>query len=222
MGSRERRNIYVHNGSLFDYIFLLRYITEMGKVKPLIKDGKFININLSWDIQDNNNNKGKYNYSINFRDSLLLLPAPLRKLAIAFNVENKGIFPFNFLKDSNIPLDYIGNTPDLKFYDGVTNDEYKEMFITNWDLRKEAIKYCELDCRVLYQVIDKFNSLIFNKFSLNVHKFPTLSSLAFGIFRIHYLKDHKIPQLGGKIYDFIKQSYTGGRVDVIRQILIYA
>lgn len=34
------------------------------------------------------------------------------------------------------------------------------------------------------------------------------------IFRTHYLADHKIPKLAGKIYDFIKQSYTGGRVDV--------
>jgi hypothetical protein len=123
----------------------------------------------------------KYNYNINFRDSLLLLPAQLRKLAVAFNVEAKGNFPFNFLKDSNIPLNYKGNTPDFSLYEGITRDEYGAMVSNNWDLRSEAIKYCELDCKVLYQVIDKFNSLIFDKWSINVHRFPTLSSLAFGI-----------------------------------------
>jgi hypothetical protein len=39
---------------------------------------------------------------------------------------------------------------------------------------------------------------------------------AFGIFRAHYLGEHKIPKLGGEIYDFIRQSYTGGRVDVFK------
>lgn len=40
-GSRERRDIYSHNGSGFDYIFILKYITSLGDVEPLIKDGKF-------------------------------------------------------------------------------------------------------------------------------------------------------------------------------------
>ena len=39
--------IYAHHGSGFDYIFLLKFITLMGKVDLLMKDGKFINIKLS-------------------------------------------------------------------------------------------------------------------------------------------------------------------------------
>ena len=167
-------NVYVHNGSLFDYIFLLRYITEMGHVEPLIKYGKFINIKLSWDKQVNDKGIVKYKYNINFRDSLLLLPAPLRKLAVAFNVENKGFFPFNFLKDSNIPLDYKGNTPDFSLYEGITRDEYDAMVSIKWDLRREVIKYCELDCKVLYQVIDKFNDLIFEKWRVPVNKYNNM------------------------------------------------
>ena len=36
----------------------------------------------------------KNNYYLNFRDSLLLLPESLAKLAKAFNFKNKGQFPY--------------------------------------------------------------------------------------------------------------------------------
>lgn len=202
-------NIYVHYGSGFDYIFLLKYITLLGEVDPLIKDGSFINIKLSW---------SKYNstYSLNFRDSFLILPSSLRKLAGAFNVESKGYFPFKFVNNVKVPLNYIGTTPDLKFYEGISFENYQTMVTNDWNLRDECLKYCELDCRVLHQILSKFNDLIFTKWSLNIHRFPTLSSLAFGIYKSHYISTHKIPKLGGHIFDFIKQGYTGGRVDVIR------
>jgi hypothetical protein len=51
---------------------------------------------------------------------------------------------------------------------------------------------------------------------MDMLKYPTLSSLAFAIFRAQFLGDSKIPLLQGKIYDFIKQSYTGGAVDVFQ------
>jgi hypothetical protein len=207
-------NIYIHNGSSFDLIFLLRIITQMnGTVDPLIKDGKFINIKLSWGpILEN----GKPAYHINFRDSFLILPSSLRKLAKAFNVENKGYFPFRFVNDPVVSLQYEGLTPNISFYDGIKDSLYQDLISNNWNLREETIKYCILDCVVLYQILSKFNELIFTKWNLNVHRFPTLSSLAFGIFRAHYLGEHKIPKLGGQIYDFIKQAYTGGRVDVFK------
>ena len=40
-------NVYAHNGSKFDYTFIMKYITLLGKVDLLMKDGKFINIKLS-------------------------------------------------------------------------------------------------------------------------------------------------------------------------------
>jgi len=78
----------------------------------------------------------------------------------------------------------------------------------------EAIKYCEIDCISLYQIIIKFNSMIFDIFKVNIHKYPTLSSLAFAIFRTHFLKLNTIPSLFGKIANDIRQGYTGGAVDM--------
>ena len=110
--STPPQNVYVHNGSSFDFIFIMKYITTLGKVDLIIKDGKFINIKLSW-------KNGERSYSINFRDSLLMLPSSLRKLSKAFNVEAKAFFPFEFVNNAEIPLDYIGTTPDLKLFDGI-------------------------------------------------------------------------------------------------------
>lgn len=45
-------------------------------------------------------------------------------------------------------------------------------------LLEEAIKYCEQDCISLYQVMSKFNDLMFEEFSINMNKYPTISSLS--------------------------------------------
>jgi hypothetical protein len=64
-------NIYIHNFSNFDGIFLLNAIIlyldyNNMKVSPLIKDGKFINIKINYGPN--------FKYNISFRDSYLLLP----------------------------------------------------------------------------------------------------------------------------------------------------
>jgi hypothetical protein len=49
---------------------------------------------------------------------------------------------------------------------------------------------------------------------MNIHKFMTLPSLTFGIFRSNFLKENVIPKIGGTMYCDIKESYTGGHTDV--------
>jgi DNA polymerase type B, organellar and viral len=56
--------------------------------------------------------------------------------------------------------------------------------------------------------------MIFNLFNKNIHHYPTLPSLAFGIFRSNFIPENTIPQLSGKIAQDIRQGYTGGAVDV--------
>ena len=85
---------------------------------------------------------------------------------------------------------------------------------THWNFKTEAIKYCELDCISLFQILSKFNQLIFNQFNINIGKYPTLPSLSFAIFRSHYNKEEKMHMLSGQVYNDIKKSYTGGAVDM--------
>jgi hypothetical protein len=55
---------------------------------------------------------------------------------------------------------------------------------------------------------------MFDRYQLNINKFSTLSSLAFGIFRAHFLKDSKIPLITGQILSDIRQGYFGGATDM--------
>ena len=108
-------------------IFLLKQIISYKKVtniKPIIKDGKFINL----DVFFKADNSPK-TYKITFRDSYLLLPSSLSKLAKAFDViDSKGIFPYNFVNNFNISLNYIGKVPEYKYFkiQGISEEEYKE------------------------------------------------------------------------------------------------
>jgi len=121
------------------------------------------------------------------------------------------------MKYFNITQEIDNNISKDKFMELLMNEynDYCREFINKpWNLKNEAIKYCELDCITLYQILTKFNILIFNKWQLNMNNYPTLPSLTFAIFRAHYLRDNSVVQISGKIYEDIKQSYTGGAVDM--------
>jgi len=122
-------------------------------------------------------------------DSYLILPISLKKLCKSFQtLVNKSIFPF-LLTDIN----YQGSVPDFKSFitTGLTLEEYnqyKEKYKNKaWNFKEEAIKYCNIDCISLYQILNKFSQLIFDHFGLNITKYPTFPSLAFAIFRSLFL-----------------------------------
>ena len=98
----------------------------------------------------------------------------------------------------------------------ISNEEYQNYrnYYSFWNLKKEAIKYCEIDCISLYQIILKFNSMIFNLFSKNIHKYPTLPSLAFAIFRSSFMNEENILKISGNIEKDIREGYTGGSTDM--------
>jgi hypothetical protein len=60
--------------------------------------------------------------------------------------------------------------------------------------------------------------MIFELFNIDIHRYPTLSALAFAIFRTHFLKENEIPQLSGQIAKDIRQSYTGKPVQFFGNI----
>jgi len=102
----------------------------------------------------------------------------------------------------------------------MTQEEYDKLALQfegqNWNYREELIKYCKRDCEALYYVLKKYNELIFGEFSVNIHKSPTQPSLSMRIFKSQYMPDNLLYQLNGEIEAEIRQSYTGGAVDVYR------
>jgi len=210
----HNHRIYLHNFSKFDSIYLLGIMTDLSdNIIPVIRDGKIIDLKFRFAKK----------YNLFFRDSLLILPGSLSNLAKNFgasNNEEKGIFPYRFVNNREISLEYEGAIPDFKYFDNISLEEYNiycSKFKNNtWNLRKETIKYCELDCFVLYQIIDKFSDNIFKLFRMDILQLPTISSLAFSIFRSSFLNEAQIPLIHGEMYNYIKKSYTGGSVDVFK------
>jgi hypothetical protein len=201
--------IYAHNLGGFDGIFLLKHLLPFGKVSPLIFNGKLISIKVKV-----TGNKKSDNKTIVFKDSYLLLPLSLRKLCKAFDVETpKGHFPF---KLTNIY--YTGIIPKFTEWIGISLSEYDSVMLSYkgkmWNFQHEAIKYCKLDCLTLHQILTKFNELIFKEFKVNIHTVLTLPALAMRIYKTHYMPKDTIYQILGKPEVNIRQSYTGGAVDV--------
>jgi hypothetical protein len=197
--------IYFHNFSKFDGFFLVRYLAPLGLVDPIIHKGKIISCKFKL---------YESNYSVTFMDSYLLLPHSLNKLSKSFNIESpKSMFPVLFNE-----LNYQGIVPNIEYFNNISLEDYskyKEQFVNKiWNFLEEAEKYCLLDCISLFQILNKFNQLIFDKFSINITKYPTIPSLAFNIFKTHYLKQDTIHQLSGDIANNIKKSYTGGSIDM--------
>lgn len=212
-------------------MFLMIYVVESIKVTEYISITSLISINF---ISHNSLKISKTGYNLIFRDSYLLLPSSLRNLGKSFKVSNtKSFFPYLLNK-----IEYTGEVPDISYFPGISKedyDNYKNSFEeSKWNFLEEAQKYCELDCISLYQVINKFSNLIYNQFNINIHHHPTLPSLSFKIFRTHYYDnpsdfdkninpadlqsldkgDNKIHMLSGSIMKDIKESYTGGSVDM--------
>ena len=202
--------VYAHNLSGFDGIFLMKNILSLGKVTPLLNNGKLLSITLRLNIA------GYKNKTIIFRDSLLLLPHSLRILCKAFNITTpKGYFPFK-LND----IFYKGILPKFELWTGLTLSEFNLLVnkYTNieWNFKDEAIKYCKLDCSSLHQILVQFNQLIFTHFKVNIKNSITLPALAMRIYKTHFLPKDTIYQLLGKPEQDIRESYTGGAVDVYK------
>jgi hypothetical protein len=71
----HQHKVFIHNFSNFDGIFLLKILSSLSNsIKPIIRDGEIIDLNFIFE-----------KYYLHFRDSLLLLPSSLAKLARHFN-----------------------------------------------------------------------------------------------------------------------------------------
>ena len=108
--------------------------------------------------------------------------------------------------------------PDITYWPGITQQAYNDI-VKNfkkpfWIFEDEAIEYCEIDCIALYEILIKFNELVYNEFSVNIHSSLTLPSLTYKRFKTHFLKDNTLYQISGDVENDIRQAFSGGAVDV--------
>lgn len=176
--------VYFHNLAHFDSLFIMKSVMSIDKNNSFTPI--FNNGKLISFKYVRNFSESKH-INLVFYDSLQLLPSSLAKLAEFFNDDKgqKGIFNHTLINENNL-LEY----------------------------KNEAIKYCNQDCYSLYEILSRFNELIWDKWKVNIIKYPTISSLAFSIFRTHYIGDNKIPMIGGDMFTDIKLGYTGGSTEM--------
>lgn len=182
--------VIAHSGANYDHQFLLNYIlTKTSHTPNLIMRGtKIISMETA---------------NVKFIDSLNYFPMALSKLPKAFGLGDhfkKGYFPhlFNTLENQN----YVGPTPDMKFYspDTMKADD-REKFL-NWheqhkndvfDIRKEIVEYCISDVEILTAACVKFRAQMIE--TGNVCPFTeacTIASCCNKVFRRNFLKTDTI------------------------------
>jgi DNA polymerase type B, organellar and viral len=196
--------IYAHNLSNFDGVFILYalYFIESYNIKviPTRRDNKLIPIKVLFDYDGKYN---RYRNHIIFHDSYSILLSSLDKLSKTFlydspdlmKLENKEIL--EILTNREVRIQKIYNKPKYDYF------------------IHQLYNYSKRDCISLANVLFRFAVLINEKWTINIHNYPTISSLAIAIYLTHYLKiTDLIPLVTGKIYRDISKSYLGGHTDV--------
>lgn len=197
--------IYAHNMSGFDGIFLLNsllLLQESNNIKiiPTKRDNKMISIKVLFNYDGKYE---RYRHHIIFHDSYSLLLSSLDKLSKTFlkdspdlmKLENKEIL--EILTNREVRIQKIYNKPKYDYF------------------IHQLYNYSKRDCISLANVLFRFAMLINEKWTINIHNYPTISSLAIAIYLTHYLKiTDLIPLVTGKIYRDISKSYHGGHTDV--------
>jgi hypothetical protein len=175
--------------------------------KPIFKDNKVIK--LTYHHKDNNK------YKIEMLDSYLILPSSLKTLGLKYKVKDlKGYFPYSFVNENT--LDYIGPTPSISLFGEISDEEYKGLVSFTWNIQNELIRYLELDLKSLFQIITIFNKDVYSLEKIDITKLPTISSIAFKIFRTNYLSNTKLPIIKGLIHKDLRNAYYGGVVEVFK------
>ena len=182
---------------MFKYLAKL-WMFDGYKVKPIFKDGGAISIVIT-------NDKG---VSLTFRDSFLILPFSLKTLAETFKTNKKLIEPV--LLDVNLKDEHKKYAQND--YSHYSKDILLVKDFEKW--KKLVIKYCENDCVTLHQILMENRNLVYNRWSLNIENYPTISSLSYAIYRSKYLIENMIPITSGKVFNWIKDSYTGGSTEM--------
>jgi len=204
----DNYTFFAHNLGRFDSLFLIKGLVanKYISIKPVWKDNKIISIVIKHE---------KLNRKIKLLDSMNFIPGNLRDILISFNCENKKTyFPYSFVNKDN--LFYIGNKPDIKYYNNISKYIYDKIPM-KWNLHTETLKYLESDLKGLLEVMNKFSVNIFNEYNLNITKFKTLPALSLGIFTSNFyaeVQNLNIKMIKGKVEEDIRNSYFGGNVGV--------
>lgn len=184
--------VFAHNFKGYDGRFVLRDLFNREKMEServIMQGSKIACLKVA---------------NITFQDSLNLFQCPLSKLPKSFQFEErvlKGTFPFLFNTPEN--ENYIGKTPDIKYYgfdnmkpgDQAKLIKYHETIKdrTDFDLEKEKLDYCRDDTEILLISIQEFRHAFIDITDFDpIRQYFTLPSMSYGGFRRQFLQPNTI------------------------------
>ncbi len=227
--------VFAHNANGYDNHFVLNDLFQRN----------FMNVSV---IMNGNKVLKASVGNIKFLDSLLMFQQPLATLPRAFGFDSmvkKGFFPHIFHNKEN--FDYVGALPDAKYFgtefmkknqliefNSWYQQKKKDMISSNtqYDLKKELIKYCENDVLILLNCIQVFRKIYKGVTSIDpITRCFTLASMGLEIFKakilpaktigvtpIHGYKKHgTFSRIGNCWLDF-QQKVLGS--EIVREIPI--
>ena len=222
---KENTLLIAHNAG-YDLRFIAQYLYDF---EPITKGtgliycrGDFYNNTI---IDD----EGKAKVlKIHIKDSLKLIPMPLKKFGSCFNLPiQKEIMPYDIynknsinerfylIKDAIKNSKYIKNKKDIKVFKKnikkwnlSPDDEY-------FDIIEYSNKYCEIDCDVLRAGYEKFRGWLKEEpiaIDIDTQDYPILTIASLAAF--YLLKDgcfKDVYKLSGVPREFIMRCMVGGR-----------
>lgn len=115
---------YTHNLGGYDAVFLINVLHKYNESHEV---GKYIVTNITRDSKVIKLTIKKNENKISILDSYCLLTKSLKNLGRDFEVETqKSIFPYKFSIENH--LFYEGSTPEMKFYDNISIEEYDKIY----------------------------------------------------------------------------------------------
>ncbi len=201
----EQILLYGFNNSAFDNIFILK---ELKKRNPCLKTV----------IMNNTIKYIKY-HNIRIYDIKNYYAGSLERVAKNFKLEiSKGVFPYDFPNENN--LYYNGDVPDIKYWNSKEDrDTYIKENGNTFNLKDYTIKYCILDCKLVYEVALKHLKESYGE--INNKKYDcrlcsTGASTALKLFTQTFQKEilYESPE---NILEKERNAYYGGRTEVFKK-----
>lgn len=158
-------------------------------------------------------------HNLTILDISLFYPGSLEKVSTDFKLEiSKGVFPYSFPNDDN--LEYIGEVPEKKYWKNEGDMEiYKKLNGNIFDLKEYTLKYCMLDCELVFRIAQKHikaSKIEINGRSCDASSQPTAGSIAIKVFQDVFL-DCDLHASPNKIIDIERLMYKGGRTEKFKR-----
>lgn len=198
---------YTHNLD-FDGIYLLQALIattkDPEKIQVILKEGESI-VSIKID-------------NLQIFDSLKILPISLNNLAKDFQLtRTKIILPYNFIRD-NI-LNYIGKKPNIEFYTKINQQQYNQL-PDIFNVKKDTLQYLDNDLEILYAIIVKFQTIIYDQFQIDITIVKTIPGLAYRLYiKRYYQPSYNVKAIKGIPANDIGQSHYGGISNVYQQTI---